>query len=326
MPLPWLLGSILATALLSPFGFELSIYKPLRMLFLTIIGVLLGSSFTPAFIANAGHNVLTMVLLVPYTLLATMLVFGILLRTTALDRATAFFSAVPGGVNEMTLLGAERGGHEPSLAVHQSLRLLLVILTVSTIFGLYGVSAVGRADLVEPVLTWSGYGWILAMAGGGAAMAMLVHLPAPFILGPMLVSAVLHLIDFVDVKPGTTLVAVAQLVSGAAIGSQFSNFSRRMLYSAGVTAAGIAALLLVFTAAFAFAISFIVDQPFPVLLLAFAPGGMGEMGLIALAMNADAAFVSASQVFRFFVVVTMAAPLYGFFQARMAPSSDSDGP
>jgi membrane AbrB-like protein len=259
-----------------------------------------------------------MALLVPYTLLATMLVFAILLRTTALDRATAFFSAVPGGVNEMTLMGSERGGHEPSLAVHQSLRLLLVILTVSTIFGLYGVSSVVGGDTVEPGLAWDGYAWILTMAACGAFLAKLARIPAPFILGPMLVSAAIHLFDIVDVKPSSTLVAVAQVVSGAAIGSQFSSFSRRMLYSAGLTAVGIAALLLVFTVGFAYAVSFAVDQPFPVLLLAFAPGGMGEMGLIALSMHADAAFVSASQVFRFFVVVTMAAPLYNLFQARIA--------
>ena len=50
------------------------------------------------------------------------------------------------------------------------------------------------------------------------------------------------------------------------------------------------------------------DLPFAALLLAFVPGGIAEMGLVALALGQDVAFVSTHHVARV-VLVIMLAPL-----------------
>ncbi len=42
------------------------------------------------------------------------------------------------------------------------------------------------------------------------------------------------------------------------------------------------------------------------LSLAFAPGGLAEMSLIAIAINADAAFVATHHVVRIFLIVVLA--------------------
>ena len=126
-PMPWLIGAMAGTAAFSLTGRKVAVYQPLRMGMVAVLGVLLGSSFTPEFYQGLVDNLIILVLLLIYTLLATGFVFTMLTKTTKVDRVTAFFSAVPGGVNEMTIMGAERGGHEASLAVHHSLRLILVI-------------------------------------------------------------------------------------------------------------------------------------------------------------------------------------------------------
>jgi uncharacterized membrane protein AbrB (regulator of aidB expression) len=48
--------------------------------------------------------------------------------------------------------------------------------------------------------------------------------------------------------------------------------------------------------------------PFAAALLAFSPGGLAEMSLIALSMNVDAAYVSSHHIVRIFMIV-LAAPL-----------------
>jgi len=54
----------------------------------------------------------------------------------------------------------------------------------------------------------------------------------------------------------------------------------------------------------------ISGYPFLLLFLAFSPGGIAEMGLIALSAGYDAGFVSVMQVCRFALAVGMAAGMY----------------
>jgi len=310
-PMPWLLGTMAGTSIFSLTGRQVAVYQPLRMAMISILGVLLGSSFTPQFYAGLSDNLITMLLLMLYTILATGFVFVLLTRTTKIDRVTAFFSAVPGGVNEMTLMGTERGGNEASLAVHHSLRLILVIFTVSVVFAIaFGYSRPSLSPSAIRLGSLTDYAWIGILAMTGVLLGRLVRLPAAFILGPMIVSATVHIAGFTDVKPDTVTVSIAQLICGAALGARLTTLPRRALASAAVNALKITVYLLAFTLLFVWGASYIVDRPFPVLLLAFAPGGLVEMGLIALSVGADTAFVSVSQVTRFFIVVSIAMPLF----------------
>ncbi|WP_075213907.1 AbrB family transcriptional regulator [Mongoliimonas terrestris] len=307
LPLPFLLGSLIAVAVISAAA-PVRIAPRFRNTMVAVLGVLLGSAFTPQFVETAASNAVAFLFLVPFTLGATAIVFTILRRTTSLDQTTAYFSAVPGGVNEMTMLGAERGGDEAALAVHHSIRVILVIVVVSLIFAaLYGRGAtVGVLPKAES-LDLRDYGLIALIGAGGVVLGRMARTPAPFILGPLAVSAVVHVVGWTDVKPDFLLVSAAQIVAGSALGTQFRRFSRRDLVSAGMNAVKIATLLIVLTVAFAYAMTFVVDRPFGVLLITYAPGGLGEMGLIALSVGADAAFVSTGQVVRFFLVVSFAA-------------------
>ncbi|MFP3442644.1 AbrB family transcriptional regulator, partial [Pantoea sp. SIMBA_133] len=60
----------------------------------------------PALLALAGYLAVAAVLCNVY-----------LRRVIHLDRRTAFFSAMPGGLVDMVLLGAEKGGDERTIAL-----------------------------------------------------------------------------------------------------------------------------------------------------------------------------------------------------------------
>jgi len=318
-PMPWLIGAMAGTAAFSLTGRKVAVYQPLRMGMVAVLGVLLGSSFTPEFYQGLVDNLIILVLLLIYTLLATGFVFTMLTKTTKVDRVTAFFSAVPGGVNEMTIMGAERGGHEASLAVHHSLRLILVIFTVSMVFAIaYGYSRTPLDSTAAKLGSLADYAWILGLAIVGVALAKALRLPATFVLGPMIISAIAHVAGFTDVKPDAVTISIAQLICGAALGSRLATLPRQALAMAAFDAVKIAIYLLTFTLAFVWAASHLIDRPFPELLLAFAPGGLVEMGLIALSLGADTAFVSVSQVTRFFIVVTVALPMFKVYEMLRA--------
>jgi hypothetical protein len=52
--------------------------------------------------------------------------------------------------------------------------------------------------------------------------------------------------------------------------------------------------------------------PVVALMLAFAPGGLAEMSLIAIAIGADAAFVATHHVVRIFLIVVLAPLAFRF--------------
>ena len=69
-------------------------------------------------------------------------------------------------------------------------------------------------------------------------------------------------------------------------------------------------ILLAVSAIFAFLLAPAVGVPLPGVLLAFSPGGLAEMSLIALALGIDVAYVSTHHVVRIFIVVTLAPLLF----------------
>src|SRR5262249_50624652 len=104
------------------------------------------------------------------------------------------------------------------------------------------------------------------------------------------------------------LIAAAQVVVGAMVGSRFDGVSPRMVGQAIALATVATAVLLVLAALFGQAVETTLGIPFAAALLAFAPGGLAEMSLIALSLEIDAAYVSSHHIVRIFVIV-LAAPL-----------------
>jgi hypothetical protein len=68
-------------------------------------------------------------------------------------------------------------------------------------------------------------------------------------------------------------------------------------------------LMLLITLAFGGALHGLTGLPLPLLLLAFIPGGLPEMSLIALGLGADPAFVVTHHATRVFLVVLIALPI-----------------
>ena len=62
-------------------------------------------------------------------------------------------------------------------------------------------------------------------------------------------------------------------------------------------------VMLISAALFAVGLSNVVQEQFEVLFVSLAPGGVIEMGLIALSLNANPVFVAAHHVFRISVSV-----------------------
>jgi membrane AbrB-like protein len=322
IPLPWLLGSMVFTTAAAMSGLGVAMPRRVRDSFLTILGVLLGAGFTPAIISRMHEWIVTMAALTVWAAVAGTISYAYLRRVAGFDRATAFFSATPGGLAEMTAVGAQMGGSLQTLALIHSLRVMLVVLIVPIWFRFEGM--VGTLPMKALVglfdISAQDYAVLAACAVVGAIVGKRLHLPAAPMLGPMICSIAVHLAGITDTQPPYVLTAAAQVVLGAAIGQRFAGMKLRTIGVTILHAAATTLLMLGLAVAFAMALAAALGQTLPGLVLSFAPGGFAEMSLVALALGIDPAIVSSHHLYRIVLVVSLAPYVYRRWIAGAAPS------
>ena len=315
LPLGFLLGSLVTVGVMAArnlriAGKPVTLPARLRFSFVPVIGVAIGGAFTPAVAGQAlgwGPSLLALCLFVP---MAHGLGFAIY-RRGGLSPHEAYFGAVPGGLIESVQLGEEAGADVRLLTVLQFLRLIGTIVAIPMIFwGLTG-HAVGSASGARMVGAGVALGLrdvvlLIAAGAAGVAVARALRFPGWIITGPLVASALLHVTGMVQGVPPAWLVALTQVILGTGLGARFVGVDPALLRRAAGLALlnGAAALLLAL--GFALALHALVGEPVAAVFLAFAPGGLAEMSLIALSLNLSVIYVTAHHVARIVLAVTAA--------------------
>ena len=93
LPLPWMLGAMAATTVAAMSGVRVALMPRLRMVFIAILGIMLGSAFTPEVLRGIGAWVSSFGWLAVYVAAATAIVFAFYRRVGRYEPVTAYFSA-----------------------------------------------------------------------------------------------------------------------------------------------------------------------------------------------------------------------------------------
>lgn len=315
LPLALLLGSLLVTGTIAalglrPFGRPILLPPKLRASFIPVIGVAIGGAFTPEVAEQAFDWWPTLLALFLFLPLLHAIGYGIY-RKGGLPRADSFFGAAPGGLIETVQMGEEAGGDVRLLTILQFLRLILTILFVPLIFmGLTGgaVGSASGASLPAAAVPLSLREVALLVAAGvvGVGAGRILRLPAYIMTGPILMSAITHATGLVHGVPPAWLVGLTQVVVGCGLGARFAGTDRAMLWRAGRLSLLNAVVALAVTFAFAMALAPVVGEPVAAVFLAYAPGGMAEMSLVALSLQFSVVYVTVHHVLRIVLSVMIA--------------------
>ena len=316
LPLPWMLGALFVTMTASVAGLPVQGPARLRPVIVAIIGVLLGSRFTPEVLGQVGDTAMTLTILFVYLLAVAAVVVPFYRDVGRQDWTTAYFAGMPGGLSEMIEFGEARGANVPAIVLAHSLRIVVTIALMAFLFRVVLGHDVGTAATTPgPALGLADAAMLTASAVLGALAGTWLRLPAPTFLGPLILSAAVHLAGFTESAPPMLLVNAAQVVLGAILGCRFLGIAPVMLARAGLLSLGSTVLTLALALAAGLAMGRAAGVGLDQALLALAPGGLTEMGLIALAIHADVAFVALHHVARILVVLVL-APLAVRFMPR----------
>lgn len=309
MPLPWMLGAMIAVTIAALGRTPVRAPLLLRTAMVPVLGVLLGSGFYPGMFDAAGEWVVTLIAMPFFIVLSFAAAFFVYRKIGGYDPITAYFSSAPGGLTDMMLVGAAMGGVERKIALAHSSRILFVVTGVALVYGLaLDVRATGDArpyigfadmDAVELAL-------LAICALAGALLGPRIGLPAPQILGPMILSGGVHFVGLTDAPPPTLLVNAAQVVLGTAIGCRFAGVALSEVFRDVALAVLASSTMLIAAFCAASIVAVLAAAPIAEVFLAFSPGGLAEMGLLGLALGADIAYVASMHVVRITLVIGLA--------------------
>lgn len=304
LPLPWMLGPLAANLLAALCNVSLFVPGTLREAALATMGLMLGGQVTPDLASRIVQWPVSILLLLAGVVVST---YGVMLwyRRCGFQPAQALFSSLPGGMAAMVVIADKLNVDPRGVAISQSLRVVLVLLLLPPLFWLHESS--DEAIRPDDVVThWNDY-WLLLLLLVVIPLGRRLGLPAASIIGPMIISAVLSMQDIAHFQmPGWGL-PIVLLILGSSIGARFKGVSVRQLFQ--YSRYGVVATLLSMSilAVFAELIHQAIQVPRDIALLALAPGGMGEMAVLAIALGMDPLFVTFHHMFRL-VVLTFAAP------------------
>lgn len=311
LPLAFLLGPLAVVMAAALAGAPLArppdaLVTPMR----TLLGVAIGATFTPAFLARPAELALCLGAVALYVVIATALSYAVYRRMGRYSRAESFFSSLPGGLYTMTAYAEDLGVDVHRIALAHTLRIAIIVLVTPALIWALGLTAPARPAGAPPLSAMGAVDLavLAAVAVVGYAVGRGLRLPGGAIIGPMLVSSALHLLGWSDVSTPAEGLALAQVVLGAAIGARFVGETAGFLARGVLLVVASVGLSGFVTLAMAMPLAEATGRDLLSVLLALAPGGMAEMGLIAVALGLDAAFVTALHLARILIVM-LGAPL-----------------
>lgn len=306
LPLPWLLGPLTVALVLTLGGHPPAQPKFLVQPVRALLGVAVGGSFTPALVEKLGGMTGSILLMIPYMVIATLLGIMMLMRFARFDRPTAFFASAPGGLADMVMMAEEAGANLRHVTLVQAARLVAIVFLVPFWLqfgeGLPLGGAVPKTTHLGELLVVDAL-LIVAIAWIGWRVGERLGLLGASMIGPMLLSGLAHGFGFTTVKVPVELLVFTQLTLGIVIGANFRGVSMRECFTVLSWGFVFAVALVAGAAVFAMLVAKVTGLDATTLLLCYAPGGQNEMAILGLILGLDVAVIALHHFVRVFMVI-----------------------
>ena len=315
IPLPWMLGPLALVVIWSQF-----LKKPvicpfyLRNGALVVIGYMIGKAFTAA----AAHQMLVelpIMFLVTLIILVMSLLLGYLThRRTGISLSTGLMGSVPGGFSQMVLMSEEIANTDVSVVSFMHTTRLLSVVFIVPYLATQAAVATGAVVSVQAAVATTAPLFtpmplhtlpLLTLALGSALLAHKLKWPTPFLLGPIFGIALASMTGVDCPSLPAWLTIASQIAVGAYMGAQIQveNLANwRSLFA--YTMLGVLVVIATSLAG-AYFISYFYGYSNVTAFLSMAPGGVAEMSVTGIALQAELSVIASYQLFRLFFLMLM---------------------
>jgi membrane AbrB-like protein len=323
-PGPYMLAGLLVGVVLALSGLVTSgLPRPAYRTSQALAGVMMGGYIHPVALRAAAPSMLPLIVVTAATVLLSVGVARLLERS-GLDRRTATLATVPGGAAAMLAASDELGADTRLVALAQYSRVAMIAVTAPLVVPFLGPTSPAGPGAGEPHSPLSpqmlrlvdgtgqpaGLLVLCAIAVLGVRVGRRLRLPAPAVLGPMLVTVVA---TFSGAAHGFRPTGLLQILVFTCIGLEIGlRFTRDSLRHARRVLPWIVAgtiVVSVVSALLAWLLAGLTRLSFADAYLATTPGGINAVLATSVATNADVGLISSVQSLRLFAVVSLAPVL-----------------
>ena len=329
MPAGFLSGSILAVAGAALAGRPMLIPTPLMRILLVLIGISLGAVVTPATLTGMATYPLSIAALIVAMACVSFSGAAYLRLVHGWDTITAYLAAAPGGLSQVMGLAVELDADVRAIAIVQTIRVVIVAVGLPaalSLLGLVGQASRSIGGPFNPALLHE----LAILVVGSTVVAIIAYrfrFPGGLLFGAMLTSGALHGSGLIHVSMPWWATNTVMIAFGAVTGSRFANTPLRMLLHFIGAAFGSFAVAVSITSLFAVALVAILALPAAEVMIAYAPGAVDAMMLLALALNLDPVYVGAHHLTRiFFVSLSMPLVAHRYWRRPKLPDDTPKPP
>lgn len=316
IPAPWLAGAMIFGVMAVFAGAPLGMPEWLKALSFIFLGIQTGTSVSWDTVDRAAQWPLSIAFLGFTVLAVTWACTAFYVKQRKWDGPTALFASLPGALSLVLLLASNTKADMRRVTIAQCIRLFFLVgalpslilwLSPPDLFQGPAPEIGGLLDIAILVAVSTAAGFILER----------LHVPAGLMLGPMLASAALELAGIINGAAPNSILIPANVVLGVMIAARFNGFSfiefleaLRDGFSGFVIALAIAMAGAGITTA-------VAELPYALTLLAFSPGGLDAMTIMAFSLNLDPAYVGAHQMARYLGLALLMPVVTAYVLKRM---------
>ncbi len=328
-PAPFLVGSLFGIwfsgAALKPLRPSLTVP---RWLFIPValgLGTLIGGNFRPDVIAHINAAAVTVTAMLGATILATIVGLVYLTKIRNYSFIMALLSCIPGGQAEVVMMSRDLVEKDYVVALFHLVRVAIVFcstpLLLALVQGEAAVTASNAALQSMPSMTGLDMRTLvtfLAISIISFPIARLLRLPMPHLVGPLLASSAFHIAGLIEIPRISEFVTLAQITIGSSVGARLAKVPLIELAPYIRDAMVNAVLVLATYGMIALGLAEFFGIDFIKILLAFVPGGLYEVTLLALIFGFDVAFVAFHHTIRIMLIFFGLPLVVGLAQRVMA--------
>lgn len=322
LPLPWLLGPLLAILTLGTVGYKVQCDPRWRKCGQLIIGMTLALYFTSE-LGAVIRNYWAFILIGLVWAIVLNVIFAYLhMKINHLDWATAWFSSSIGSASEMMTIAEKYHAEIDKVVAAHSLRIVLLVVLIPIVMVIFLEVDFSQIELQEEV--YFSHSSVLLIFLIGLAMAKIFdhyNVLNAWLLGPLLSIGFLSFVGVLNLKLPNWIICFGQVCIGWSLGSKlpfdFLQFQKRFI----IVTIGLNFIALLLSISLAALLSYFSGVDLKVLILGFSPGGIAEMSLTAKAISIAVPTVVAFQLSRLIFVIMTTQFFYQYFKKSFAKMS-----
>lgn len=301
LPAPWLAGAMIAGVIAVFAGAPLGMPDWLKALCFIFLGIQTGTAVTWDTVERAAQWPLSIAFLALTVVAVTWACMWFYVRRRGWDGPTALFASLPGALSLVLLLASATSADMRRVTIAQCIRLFFLVGALPSL--ILWLSPADALHTVQPVIgSVFDMGVLIVVSTAAGLLLDRLRVPAGLILGPMMASAALELTGIVTGAAPNSILIPANIVLGVMIAARFKGFTFAEFRQA--LGEGFSGFVIALAIAMAGAgvTTLVAGLPFALTLLAFSPGGLDAMTIIAFSLDLDPAYVGAHQMARYLLL------------------------